>query len=253
MRQYSIDYTMTILEKIRWHLQQKIISLNKFFYSTFIKKVKVEGIYLPIKYSYSNRVFQFIIKGEYERPEIECVKKKLVPTDRVVEFGSGLGLLSTYCALIVGNDNVHTFEGNEELAPVIQETYSLNKVRPSITFSLVGSEKKQVAFNVEPKDVWASSVINKSATSRVVLKNQLAANDIIASHQPSFLIIDIEGAEEELLPSLDLTNVKKLQIEFHPLVYGDETMKKLMTVIERKGFVKESDDDPQSFYFYKPS
>ncbi|MBL0358833.1 MAG: FkbM family methyltransferase [Chitinophagaceae bacterium] len=244
---------MTLQEKIRWHFQQKIISVTKFFYSTFIGKVKVEGIYLPVKYSYSNRVFQFIIKGEYERPEIECVKKHLTTNDRVVEFGSGLGLLSAYCALITGNDNVHTFEGNEKLATIIQETYSLNKVNPSITFSLVGNEKKQVAFNVEPKDVWASSVITKSATSRVVLKNQLKANDIIAAHQPTFLIIDIEGAEQDLLPTLDLANVKKLQIEFHPLVYGDETMKKLMAIIESKGFVKESDDDPQSFYFYKPA
>lgn len=243
---------MNLSEKLCWHLQQKKIEIQKFFYSIFIKKVNIEGIYLPIKFSYSNRVFQFIINGQYEKPELECVKKHLTKEDIVVEFGSGLGLLSAFAATIVGNKNVHTYEGNEKLAKIIQETYALNKVNPSIIFSLVGNEEKMVEFNVEPKDVWASSVISKTITSIQIQKNQLKANDIIDQHKPTFLIIDIEGAEENLLSSLDLTKVKKLQIEFHPQVYGEDCMNSLKEIILNKGFKLEIGDDPQSFYFFKP-
>ena len=36
---------MNLSEKLCWHLQQKKIEIQKFFYSIFIKKVNIEGIY----------------------------------------------------------------------------------------------------------------------------------------------------------------------------------------------------------------
>jgi len=70
---------------------------------------------------------------------------------------------------------------------------------------------------------------------------------LIDELQPSFLIMDIEGAEVDLASErLNLHSLKKLCIEMHPHIVGDEAITELIANLIRQGFIlrmTESHDD----------
>jgi hypothetical protein len=65
--------------------------------------------------------------------------------------------------------------------------------------------------------------------------------------KPSFLIMDIEGAEADLASeSLDLHSLKKLCIEMHPQIIGDQAVTQIIANLVAKGFMlrmRECRDD----------
>jgi tRNA A58 N-methylase Trm61 len=54
---------------------------------------------LPLDMRISTSLRRAIVRGEYEKNELEIVRRTLEPGDRVLECGAGIGLLSTYCSL----------------------------------------------------------------------------------------------------------------------------------------------------------
>ena len=51
-----------------------------------------------------------LVKGWYERDEVEIIRACLQPGDRVLELGAGLGVTAMVAAGIVGADAVKAFE-----------------------------------------------------------------------------------------------------------------------------------------------
>ncbi len=87
-----------------------------------------------------------------------------------MELGAGLGFLSTYCAKIMGSDNVVTYEANPALEPYIIEggeyeliqyadLHNIEKIIMEIHKSVIGAEKikfvlsqfKDKGFKIDPK------------------------------------------------------------------------------------------------------
>ena len=64
----------------------------------------------------SKQVKEAIIKKTYEKPEYDSIKNNLKETDIVLEVGTGIGYISLQCALIVGEENVYTYEASPTTA-----------------------------------------------------------------------------------------------------------------------------------------
>lgn len=62
------------------------------------------------------------------------------------------------------------------------------------------------------------------------------ARRFIAGIRPSFLICDIEGGEHDLLEYMDLDGVKKLCIELHPHVIGNQETSRIFQRLLNQGF-----------------
>lgn len=59
----------------------------------------------------------------------------------------------------------------------------------------------------------------------------------IARLKPSVLICDIEGAELDLLPQLDLTGLRAVLIELHPQWIGRDGIRKVFAALDRHDLV----------------
>jgi FkbM family methyltransferase len=184
-----------------------------YYHSVKPSVVNLEGIKVEVSPDFSEPIKQSLYGLRYEYWELQLLRLILEPTDVVMEIGTGLGLLSAYCARKIGSNRIFTYEGNPEQEPYIRRTYALNDVNPKLEVCLIGRESGTESFYVS-KDFWdASTVVMQDA--RQITVPVKSVNEVIQQHNPTFLIIDIEGGEYDLFQSIDLTNVKKVLIELH--------------------------------------
>ena len=108
-----------------------------------------------------------IFFGGYEAKEAGLVAAFISKNDIVFEVGAGIGFLSTLCAKIVGNDNVHAYEANPQLIPVIQNVHQKNGVSPHIYNVLLGNGVTERTFWLE-NNYWASSLVKGSADAQPI-------------------------------------------------------------------------------------
>lgn len=174
----------------------------------------------------------------YEVPERDLVERYLRPDDRVLELGTGMGLIATLCARRVGSERVLSFEANPALIPVARETFRLNRVAPRLEHAALGPRAGEIEFFIEP-DFWASSTHRSGAGAQRVRVPMRPLAEVVAEFQPTFLIVDIEGGEAELFESQDLgPSVRRLMLELHPQVIGAEATELLLARLAAAGFKK---------------
>jgi FkbM family methyltransferase len=179
----------------------------------------------------------FLLRGEYESGELNIVSHTLSADDIVLEIGTGLGLLSAYCAKKIGDQRVSTVEANPNIRSIIEHTYALNLVSPKLTFAVASTQTQTTRFYTEPNDLWGSSLHKNSTTSVATDIQAIDINELIHKHSPTYLIMDVEGSEKELIPHISWHTIRKLQIELHGKFIGNQEVDKLIEHLDSCGFV----------------
>lgn len=210
--------------------------------------VDVKGVKIKIPLLASNVIRSALFEGYYEDSELKIVMNRLRQDDIVMEIGAGLGLLSTYCAKQIGSDRVYTFEANPALKQPIKTNYVLNQVNPKLEIGLVGSQAGFSTFYVS-KNFWSSSTINAAKKTKPIKIPVVSFNEKVREINPTFLLIDIEGGEYELLKYADFYNVKKLMIEVHNWVLTHEQIQFVNDAIAKAGFNLVEGDGSETFYY----
>jgi len=186
--------------------------------------------------------------NRYEGGECAALRTYLRNGDRVLELGSGIGLLSTVAATTPGVASVTTVEANPDLIPVIAETHRINgasnvTILNGVVSSGAGGE---LNFYVRP-DFWASSMEPDSrAYSRVVSVPAFDIHGLIADKNPTMIVSDIEGAELGLFDQADLSGVRVMILEFHPKVYGETNLHAIIGLLATKGLRLVDADKPST-------
>ncbi|MCP2727687.1 FkbM family methyltransferase [Limnofasciculus baicalensis] len=208
-----------------------------FWYRTIRKPgvIKSEGIVIPLGEHISNIIRQDLYRGGYESCEMGVLKSRLAADDTVMEIGAGLGFLSCYVAKKNGSDRVFAYEANPNLEKPIRDLYQLNQVKPTLDICLIGKENGKELFYIE-KDFWSSSKIQKNPNSQPIEIPVKSFNQEVRRINPSFLIIDIEGGEYELMSYADWHNVQKILIEIHPEQIGYEQAEFVESKLIEAGF-----------------
>lgn len=184
--------------------------------------------------------------NRYEGGECAALRELLIPGDRVLELGAGVGLLSTVAAMSEGVESVLTVEANPEMIPLIKETYRLNGAKNVELINGVVAPKttEPLDFYLR-KDFWASSMEPDSRPYvEVVQVPSFGIKDLIKKQNPTVIAIDIEGGELGLFDEADLSNVRLLIIEFHPKVYGSANVVAITELLEKKGLIVEPIEKP---------
>lgn len=198
--------------------------------------VKLDNVQIFIDKSLSCKMLNVLFQGKYEQYEIAIIKNILDQNDIVLEIGTGLGLISCYCAKIIGSEKVFTFEANPELEKIIRYNYKLNNVEPKLEIGVLGGFETEVEFYIEP-DIWSSSLYKRSANSKKITVPVLNVNEVIINVNPSFLIVDIEGGEFDLFRHIShFRNIKKIAIEIHKRVIGDAKLEFIRSQLAENGF-----------------
>jgi FkbM family methyltransferase len=242
--------TMKILMRLRTILGWiKRFILQQYYSIVSPKFIQINGIKLCLGDHISETIKEVIYRGDYEGPELRIARAFLKNDDVVMEIGTGLGFLSTFCARQIGNNNVFTYEANPELKDRIQETYSINNVKPILENCLIGEHNGEHEFYLN-RDFWTSSVViqNEQDARRIKIPVK-SFNQEVQRINPTFLIIDIEGGEYDLVQYANFHNVKKILIEIHHTVLGLEKANFVKMKLKESGFqINEKYSYSQEFF-----
>lgn len=165
-------------------------------------------------------------ENRYEAKEAQCILRLVRDEDTVIELGAGIGFMSTLVATKRNINNVFAFEANPALIPYIQSVHAANDLTNAhVTHGILGKRNGSTKFYVR-KNLLSSSMETLEGdtpdNTTEVKVDVLNASHVFKEINPTILIADIEGAEAQLLPHIDLTNLRGAMIELHPQHIGPE-------------------------------
>lgn len=197
-------------------------------------------------------VAENLLSGDYEQREVRMIKMFLERHDTVVELGAGIGFIGMLCARTVGGKNVHSFEANPLMKDVITGNYALNEGDPptlNIGFLSASTEETgDVAFYV-PDEFWAAS-LSPLENAKIVYTPKLSLNTQLAKLKPSFLVMDIEGGEIDIVNALEPGSICKIAMELHPHVTGQKAIDDMVIRLKSLGFTRRwMSSSGQHMYF----
>ncbi|SHJ54471.1 methyltransferase, FkbM family [Palleronia salina] len=177
-----------------------------------------------------------ILAGTYELAEAELLQKGLKPGEKVLEIGTGVGFISLLAARLTGPQNVSSFEANDTLKPILDENRRLNDMAPDLTFKAVTKDGQPVVF-YRDTNLVSSSIIDREAGATRVEVPAVAFSGLLASLEPDVIVMDVEGAEIDLLRDPLPAGVRALLVETHPHIVGTEATDEMIERLVRGGFV----------------
>lgn len=197
---------------------------------------ELAGLKVPSGPHLSDEIRDRLGRGRYEQHELAALRAKLREGDVLMELGAGIGVVSAYCARVLGSRNVFTFEANPGLEPHIKELYRINGVSPTLEICALGDRHGEQALHVHDA-FWASSTLpsQSQGSSATVTVPMRPFDEALREVRPTVLVIDIEGGELDLLPALRLDGVRAVVIEMHPQLIGEDGCTAVTTEIEDAG------------------
>jgi len=199
------------------------------------RRIRLHGVRLALDEETPRNVRRLLYSERYERGEARCIAAGLERDDRVLEIGAGQGFISTLCARRIGSDRVVSIEANPALLPAIRRTYELNAVTPRLLHGVLGEGDGTARFHLE-EHFLSSSQRQRSPAAAAIEVPRLDAGRIVAEARPTFVVIDIEGGEAELVPLIDWTGVRKLALEIHPDLLGPAPTAAILGHLASLGF-----------------
>ena len=174
--------------------------------------------------NYAAPIVTSLDNGSYERRERQLTAELVRPSDRIIEAGTAIGIVSMTAALIVGAENVLTFDANPDIIEHARQNFRRNRFSQIISRIGVLKNRRKIAgvgetvnFYVD-KAFWASRLDASPTTPGIVKAIQIPVyclEDEISAHAANVLICDIEGGEIELLTEADLSGIRLIILETH--------------------------------------
>ena len=181
-------------------------------------------------------VVRALYKERYEDREAALVRNMIEPGDRVLEMGAGIGFITLLCAKRCGAENVLSYEANPHNEPLIRRNFELNGLRPQLRIRAVSVTSDERELFVDP-NILSTGFINRGRGATAMVKCDAIA-DVIDEFQPNCLVLDVEGAEIDLLPAAPLDGVNKIILETHARIVGEEATRNLDLNLQSRGFTR---------------
>lgn len=178
-----------------------------------------------------------LVKGSYEAPERELVAQAIRPGDKVVEIGTGVGVVSLLCNRLAGPGNVLSFEANAALEPAIRANFALNRMQPRLRLRAVTADGAPISF-FRNDNIVSSSVYDRGLTAERVIVESDALDRVLADEAASVLVIDVEGAELALLACAGVSRLREIIVETHSHIVGEAETAAMIAGLLARGFVE---------------
>ena len=203
---------------------------------------RIAGLAVRVAGHYGPKVKEALRSGGYEKRERKLVEKFVLPVDRVLELGTGVGVVAMAAARIVGAPGVVTYDAN----PAIVEDAKANFVRNGFEglearVGLMANRRQfrpgAQSFGLDG-EFWASRrpAPGEAGFAQVIETPAFCLEDEIAAFGANVLICDIEGGEVDLLSGADLSAIRLLILETHYWAQGEIATDAMMRELILSGF-----------------
>ena len=176
--------------------------------------------------------------GTYEEDEAHAARKRIKPGFRVLELGAGLGYVSNVCAEMAGAENVISVEANPAMLPVIRINLDLNgheKARLIHGAVTGGDGGGDIAFQANAAFLGGSLARDGVAAEELVDVPKVGIRSLIAKHRPNVVLMDVEGAEQDLFDEPWNPQLRFLILELHPPRYHACVIKRIVDCMSETG------------------
>lgn len=197
----------------------------------------VRGVRLQVDARSLNAALEAALaSGRYESAEAGALEHLLRPEDVYFELGAGVGFLSVLAWRVIGDaQRIHVFEANPDLIDVIRRTWSDNGAGGQVRNWMLGKGRGVHAFNVS-RAFWASSGHVDYGSGRTIDVEQRDFLKQLEKRGATFVMMDIEGGEVDLLDQLLPPAVRAVVAEYHPKIIGAQQVHALWSCLESQGF-----------------
>jgi FkbM family methyltransferase len=201
--------------------------------------VVVHGVRLTVDHEWGPPVLDRIYRKDYERSEARILQATLRPDDKYFEVGTGIGVITSVACKIVGEERVSAFEANPALVGVAARTATANGYSPEIINAVLGADTQTHRFYV--RDVFLLSSLTPNNGGREVMVPGRSFLAELERTGATYLMLDIEGAEVDLLGGQLPSRVRGICVEMHPDVVGRERIQHLLEHLMAQGFMLDTD------------
>lgn len=182
----------------------------------------IHGVRIPLSADeVSPNIWKALKLGHYEAKEARLVPLVVREGDRVLELGAGVGVITSIMASIPGV-TIWSYDANPytlDLAKRVGQANDLNNVVFNQGLVTAGQPDCHPFYIRE--DFWMSSLIEEQGPySEVIEIPSLDVDALIQAHGINVLVMDIEGAERQLLGASLLTGIDRVFLELHDHLYG---------------------------------
>lgn len=212
-------------------------NIKKLWHQTIgTEKIQIDGVWVSTsKKDLPKRLRSLLFKGGYEGYERELIKRVVKSDSIVLEIGTGIGLISLIARSICTNGKVRSYEANPLLEELIRSNYALNDQVPDLVMKAITTHGKPIEFFVD-HNILSSSTLDRNISSRPISVESERLDDAISDFSPDTIIMDVEGAETDILGHSELEGITTMIVELHPHIVGDEAISALKENLEQKAF-----------------
>ncbi len=207
--------------------------------------ITCHGVKIPLdRRIITPRIERRLRDQKYEKDEILRLPKFLKSSDKILELGGGLGILSSFAVMELGIKDFHCIEANPRVCAFIRRVHEANGItNVAVTNAVAVSGLDNVSpdgtlpfYVAEP--FWSSSTIRRdNITSTEVKVAAIPLNELIAQQKPTAIICDIEGGEIEIFENAELGNLRFVLIELHARVYGGRGVRKVFDDLHSRDLI----------------
>lgn len=201
-----------------------------------VDTVDLRGVEIDLREEWVTPTLRTAIsEGWYELPEALILEATLREDDRVLEAGCGIGYLATICSRITGGA-VRGYDANPAMVEVARRTLERSRASASVSAGVLERDPvaAETAFYVR-EEFWVSSRVPSEDATQISVP-VLDFAQAVGEHEASYLVIDIEGGETELLSGPLPSCVRAICVETHLEVNAQSAITAMLVSILSQGF-----------------
>jgi len=186
----------------------------------------------------SDRIRRKLESGAYEADEARAVMQRVHKGQRVLDLGAGLGYIASLAAQITDGANVVSVEANPRMLPVIRANLDRNGAAEATLLhgAVAGLEDTGEVYFDQTGSFWSGRLADMDARpENVVSVPLLRLHDLLKTHRPNLVFMDIEGAEAGLFDEKWPRFVRSVILELHPKRYPNSTIKTIVDCMSASG------------------
>ncbi len=204
---------------------------------------EIEGLLIDAEDPRLEKAREEMRRNAFEARELRLVKQLLRPGQRVMELGTCTGFVAMHIARIVGAANLVCYEANPDNVRMAQRHFAANGLDVTVHHAVL-TPRTQIGPETPPTVPFylsrglVSSALTPAGMRRFeeVSVPRRCLEEEIARHRAQVLVLDIEGAEVELLGEGDLAGIDAIIMETHYRKAGVRATNAMIAALIAQGF-----------------